>query len=301
MKGAPLTMGTDKPEAAAIDAVIDHAIEQNPHSKSLLEAFRPVIIQQRFLVESLTLQRLDYTTVDENRLKSGVPVIEQIDLLATDGPVKGPALRLATAALKGFPSLAEGIGNFVKLVEKDSINPAEYFSPPKNSTNGAGASWEKEHAMDRELTAFLMSLLSRVILEKRAAEIVAALEGLPWERGYCPICGDFPSIALIEEEGGRRYLHCSSCGHDWSFTRVVCPFCEHEAPQGMDYFFLETAPQESAFICDKCKKYLVTLHRVGDVLDRDLEVSAISLAHLDILMQRKGYAPMTACPWNSLC
>jgi FdhE protein len=38
---------------------------------------------------------------------------------------------------------------------------------------------------------------------------------------------------------------------------------------------------------------------VSDVIIRDLDISAISLAHLDIIMQEKGFQPMTNCAWNA--
>ena len=34
-----------------------------------------------------------------------------------------------------------------------------------------------------------MSLVVRVVLEKRAKEIMEALGAFDWEKGYCPICG----------------------------------------------------------------------------------------------------------------
>jgi FdhE protein len=68
----------------------------------------------------------------------------------------------------------------------------------------------------------------------------------------------------------------------------------------MDYFYIENKTQESAFVCDKCKKYLVTIYRAGKVFARDMDISAISLIHMDIIMQGKGYEPMTACVWNVL-
>jgi FdhE protein len=33
---------------------------------------------------------------------------------------------------------------------------------------------------------------------------------------------------------------------------------------------------------------------------RDLDISAISLVHLDMIMQDKGYESMVACAWNVL-
>ena len=125
-------------------------------------------------------------------------------------------------------------------------------------------------------------------------------ERLTGKKAIAPSAAIFRPLRLIEEEGGKRFLHCSSCGHDWRFTRVVCPYCEKEAPQGMDYFYVENKTQESAFVCDKCKKYLVTLYRAGRLLARDMDISAISLVHLDMIMQDKGYEPMSPCVWNVL-
>jgi FdhE protein len=81
---------------------------------------------------------------------------------------------------------------------------------------------------------------------------------------------------------------------------VVCPYCEKEAPKEMDYYYVENKTQESAFICDQCKKYLVTLYRAGRLHVRDMDISAIALVHIDMIMQDKGYEPMTACAWNVL-
>ncbi|MBN1366213.1 MAG: formate dehydrogenase accessory protein FdhE [Syntrophaceae bacterium] len=179
---------------------------------------------------------------------------------------------------------------------------AELGSSPDSNRNCPGVHTRdsKDLKVSPSNATFLMSLVNRVALEKRAREITAAVGSFDWEKGYCPICGEFPSIALIEEEGGKRFLHCSSCGQDWRFTRISCPYCEKETPKDMEYFYIENKTQEAAFVCDKCKKYLVTLYRAGKVFARDMDVSAISLIHMDMIMQDKGYKPMTICPWNIL-
>jgi len=199
-----------------------------------------------------------------------------------------------------MPSLSEGMGRFCDLIQKGKIVPADYFKTPTGDSISPIDIWKKDIKVSPSNASFLMSLVGRVVLEQRAKEATAELGELTWEKGYCPICGEFPSIALIEEQGGKRFLHCSSCGHDWRFTRVVCPYCEKEASKEMDYFYIEDKTQESAFVCDSCKKYLITLYRAGNLLARDMDISAISLVHLDMLMQDKGYEPMTACAWNIL-
>ena len=120
-----------------------------------------------------------------------------------------------------------------------------------------------------------------------------------WEKGYCPVCGAHPTIAVIREKIPQRWLHCSRCGHEWRFSRMFCPGCEQESPSGLDYFYVEDRRQETAFTCNSCKRYLITLNQISDMGDHDRDVSAMSLIHLDLVMQEKGFTPMTWCEWNA--
>jgi FdhE protein len=289
-------------EASGIDQIIDRAIEQNPHSRDILKAFQPIIARQRKLTASDALKKLDYSAIDQKKLKAGVPVIKQMSLFSPDESesLRKIVLSLATTVKEGLPAMAEGIDHLCGLIQKGKLNPGDYFAAYPDSDNKLMKRWVEELQISEETWLFLLSLTARVVLENRAKEITLYLGDIQWEKGYCPICGEFPSIALIEEEGGKRFLHCSSCGHDWSFTRVLCPYCENEAQQGMDYYYIENKTQESAFICEKCKKYLVTLYRAGNLFARDMDISAISLIHMDMIMQEKGYEPMTSCAWNIL-
>lgn len=288
------------PAASDVGQILDRAVEQNPHATELLKAFGPIVERQRQLTDASPLMAIDYSGVDKEKLKAGVPVIQQILILQANEDLKQITLSLAKAVMEGLPGLAESMARICDLIHSGKMDPADYFKASAELQDSAVDVWRKNIDVSFSNTAFLMSLVSRVVLEQRAREATAALGDFGWDKGYCPICGEFPSIALIEEEGGKRFLHCRSCGQDWRFTRVVCPYCEKEASREMDYFYIEDKTQESAFVCDACKKYLITLYRAGRLLARDMDISAIALVHLDMIMQDKGYEPMTACPWNIL-
>lgn len=293
-------MTPGSPDASGISQIIEYAIEQNPHAGELLKAFKPVIVMQRQLADRAMLEACDYSLVDKQKLKAGIPIIRQATLLSARDDLREIVYSLAGAVKEGMPALAEGVDRFCALARDGKINLNDYFKTPAEGEAMAVDRWGTDLKISPSNASFLMSLAGRVILEQRRNEATAALGAFEWEKGYCPVCGDFPSIALIEEEGGKRFLHCSSCGQDWRFTRVKCPYCEKDSKEGMDYFYVEGRTQESAFICDDCKKYLVTLYRVGHVLPRDMDVSAITLVHLDMIMQDKGYEPMVVCAWNVL-
>ena len=288
---------TTNEETSNLNEIIARATEQNPQNSEIIRAFGPIIIKQRQLAGQPSLKKLDCSLIDKEKLKAGVPVSSQINLFLPEDSWKEIAISLASAVKEGMPQLAENIDQLSNLIQEGRINPKDYFKIYPDGENKSTDVWEGLKISPSN-ASFLMSLVGRVALEQRAKEITAILGAFDWEKGYCPICGSFPSIALIEEEGGKRFLHCSSCGHDWRFTRVVCPYCENDAKQGMDYFYIEKKTQESAFVCDKCKKYLVTLFRAGSLFARDMDIAAINLIHLDMIMQDKGYAPMTVCAWN---
>jgi FdhE protein len=287
-------------ETSDMNQIIERALEQNPQSSELIKAFGPIITRQRELTDSITLPKLDYSSVDKEKLRAGISIIQQISLFTPADPLKEIAVSLSEAVKEGMPKLAGEIDRLSDLITRGKLNLADYFEAHASDENKTMEGWENNLKISPSNATFLLSLVARVLLERRAKEATEALGDFSWEKGYCPICGEFPSIGLIEEEGGKRFLHCSSCGQDWRFTRVVCPYCENQAEQGMDYFYIENKTQESAFVCDKCRKYLVTLYRAGHLHARDMDVSAISLVHLDMIMQEKGYEPMTSCVWNVL-
>ena len=291
---------SDNTETSGMDQIFDRAMEQNPHSAELLKAFRPVMTRQRQLVESLTLPALDYSAIDRDRLRAGVPILRQIPLFSPEDPLEKIALSLAEAVREGMPKLTEEMDRLSALISGGKLRLKDSLEALPAGGDGATQPRANDLAFSPSNASFLWSLTARVLLERRGREAAQALGPFDWEKGYCPVCGEFPSIALIEEEGGKRFLHCSSCGQDWRFTRVVCPYCEKESSKEMEYFYVEGKTQESAFVCDRCKKYLVTLYRAGRLLARDMDVSAVSLVHLDMIMQDKGYEPMVACAWNVL-
>jgi len=291
---------SNNPETSLMDQIIDRAIEQNPHSSNLLKAFGPILTRQRQLSASITMPGMDYSCIDKEKLHAGVSVIQQMNLFLPDDPFNEIALSLTLAVKEGMPKLATEMDRLSELIQKGTLRLAEYFKEKTGGENKTNQHWGNDLNVSPSNATFLLSLVARVLLERRRKESTEMLGVFEWERGYCPVCGEFPSIALIEEEGGKRFLHCSSCGQDWRFTRVVCPYCEKEAQKEMDYFYVENKTQESAFVCDQCNKYLVTLYRAGRLHARDMDISAISLVHLDMIMQEKGYEPMVACAWNVL-
>jgi FdhE protein len=284
---------------ANIADIIDDTIGRNPHSGDILKAFKPIIVAQRRLIEQISLKNIDVQGIDEQKFRQGVAVIRQIVLIAPDDPWNQIAEALLPAIAEGFPALKGDMEKMGKRLKAGEIKIYDYFGAAPNEGETVADGWSSAFQISETAIYLFLMAATRIIMEKRAGALGGAIKNLKWDKGCCPVCGTHPVIAWIEEKGSRRWLHCGQCGTNWVFSRVICPYCENEAQQGMDYFYVENRPQESAFTCDQCKRYLITLNRISDLNDQDLDVTAISLAYLDMIMQDKDFTPMTACLWNS--
>jgi FdhE protein len=279
-----------------IEKLLNDTIEKNPHCKDIINAFRPIIVERYRLIDKVELKNMDFQKIDKRKFKGGMPVIRQATLYRNDDPWEEIALSLIPAMKQGFPALQEDLERLEVLVKNRNISIYDYFKSYPADGDTIVAGWASEFNINAAAVALLLRIITRIILEKRSQHI--KWKGDNWEKGYCPVCGTFPSIAMIKEKIAERWLHCSQCGYEWKFSRVICPYCEDKAYKEMPFFFVDDKGNDCAFACDKCNRYLITLTRMSDLIIRDLDISAISLTHLDIIMQGKGFQPMATCEWN---
>ena len=150
-------------ETSVMDQIIDRAIEQNPHSSELLKAFGPIITRQRQLTASIALPKLDYSSIDKEKLRAGVSVIQQISLFSPDDPFTEIALSLISAVKEGMPKLAEEIDHLSDLISKGKLHLADYFEAQPGDENKAMDGWENNLKISPSNASFLLSLIARVL------------------------------------------------------------------------------------------------------------------------------------------
>lgn len=110
----------------------------------------------------------------------------------------------------------------------------------------------------------------------------------PWEKGYCPVCGNSPVISTFETEG-KRFLTCGFCWHKWPSVRLFCPFCENREAGTLHYLFSEDEKEYRIDVCDRCNRYIknVDIRIVNRFVYLPLE--QIATLHLDIMAKEKGF------------
>ena len=284
---------------STLEKQIEEMNKTNPHSRNILLAFKAILLERKRLVEEGTCMSVDVSPVDTVRLQGGVPVCRQTPLLHPDEPWNEIASAVIPAVEIGFPDLAKELQKIEGGIKSERIGPAEYFTPFPELDDEIARNWAATLGVRPEAMNLVLTSLLRPILEIKARAVTGTLGDITWDKGYCPICGAFPDIAVIKDKISQRWLHCSRCRHEWRFSRVLCPYCDHEGKEeGTPYFFVEGKEQETAFACDQCKRYVVTLNRVSDLGNPDFDVISMGLTHLDVIMQEKGYTPAAFNEWN---
>lgn len=282
--------------SARLARQIENVLERNPQSRTILEAFEPILQETLRQADGMVCAEIDVAVLDRGRFRGGVPVTRQTALLLPEDPWEEVARAMIPAIIRGFPGLREELLILKKAIGDGTINLADTCRAQNGEQTIDG--WAEALAVRREVIDFLLASAAKPILEKRRRSIDEWLQASGWDKGYCPCCGWFPTIAVIHEKIPQRWLHCSQCGQDWRFSRATCPFCSHEAQSDMPYFFVEGREQETAFICTQCKRYLITLNHLSDMEKHDPDVLAMGMMHLDLLMQQEGFIPMELSVWN---
>ncbi len=154
----------------------------------------------------------------------------------------------------------------------------------------------KRHGADARMLGFLAyhSLVPSLVLSSE--QLAVHLKGRPdWEKGYCPICGSPPGLAVLEEEG-VRFFFCSFCLYKWKTRRLFCPHCENTDGAGLHYFFSEKETGYRVHGCDRCGKYLksVDLREIAHPVYPLLEL--LTTLHLDMHARQAGYESPVCLP-----
>jgi len=281
-------------EIEELAAEIDRMAQEKPYAANLLQAFGPLLLgQQRWLA---TMEETTGTfPVDPLRYQSGLSLTQQCRLLLPEDPWQEAGLALAEAIGQGFGQLAQ---DMQRLAQRIKAEPCECFALCEATDDEGLADKARQLGVEPVALQLFRSQLRRWMLAKKARDMRAGIASLSWQKGYCPICGSLPHLAVIREQG-QRWLHCSTCTHQWQFPRLTCPCCDHEDPQETHTLFVVGRQEEFAFTCGKCSRYLLTVNQSGNLCRRSGDLLALGLVHLDYILQEKGLLPMAECAFNT--
>jgi FdhE protein len=153
-----------------------------------------------------------------------------------------------------------------------------------------------ELGLDKKVFSFLFQNSAKPSIKAGMEQLRGELDPETWLKGYCPMCGSLPSLSLLKEEVGKRYLFCSHCGYQWRIDRLFCPFCENKDQESLQYFYGEGEETHRIDFCEKCHQYIKTID-YRNLQESDPVLEDLATLHLDILAIQKGYKRPIPNPW----
>jgi FdhE protein len=194
------------------------------------------------------------------------------------------------------PHMAEQVRKIEETISNDKIDLRKLFK----------GGWREEKigkvvdelVLDRKVFLFLIQSSIRPSIEAGVEHLRSELNSETWLKGYCPLCGSLPSLSLLKEEVGKRYLVCSFCGYQWRTDRILCPFCKSKDQESLHYFYGEGEETHRIDLCDKCHQYIKTID-TRTLIESDPVLEDLTTLHLDLLASQKGYKRPVPNSWTT--
>ncbi|NWG01417.1 MAG: formate dehydrogenase accessory protein FdhE [Syntrophaceae bacterium] len=192
------------------------------------------------------------------------------------------------------PHMAEQVKKIEETIESKKIDLGKLFKEELKEQRIEQVA--EENGLDKKVFSFLIQSSAKPSIEAGMDQLRSEVDPETWLKGYCPLCGSSPSLSLLKEEVGKRYLLCSYCGFQWRMNRLFCPFCNNKDQESLQYFYGEGEQTHRIDICEKCHQYIKTIdQRILGELDPVLE--DLATFHLDLLASQKGYKRHAPNPW----
>jgi len=296
----------------AVSETLERYCLQRPQLEAVLQPFKPLLEERARLAESLASREIDLHWLDMARLEpgnQGVPLLSGAPLDFLASWVELAAETMLPVLQRAMPH-ADRLTAVASAIEENSIDLlpcCEYLLAQDHTALEKVA---QEAKLDPAILRFALEQILAPAVAAMAARLRQKLTETGWRQGFCPVCGTFPSIATLSKPepidldslvggGGKKFLHCSLCGHDWHFRRDACPACENADPGTREMLHAQKARQERIEACTRCKAYFLCIDLREYSQDPDLSVAPLGLMHLDVIAAQKGYVPLAPAPWNT--
>lgn len=274
-------------------------IAEKPDLQGVITSFAGMFEASQKVQELFGSWDIDTSEVTPERLAQGESLVSMIPLADFNEQVAPAVAIMFPAMIDAFSTIAEDVEKIEAAAKTEGVDLHQSLLDMLGGDEDALKKSAVASDVPYEVLVFVLSQLLSPFLRSQARAMAAASDVSTWQKGYCPVCGSFPSVAYLIGEGGKRWLHCAECGHEWRFQRQVCPNCEDNASKGLDYFYIEDRLSERAYLCKECKKYLLTIDIRELALKPNMDLAPIGLIPLDVKAQEEGYSPLVDLPWNS--
>lgn len=294
-----MTEGRSAQEASArVQRAIERMRDDVPQLATIFDAFGELLAAQAALKAELPAMSRADLAIDPIQYSQGALILGKDAFALSPEDLQKASENLLPAIKKGFPKIQDQLNVIKQAIANTDPDSGFCLTGLKMRSLKEIEKSASDLAIDAGILQFVLAQLAKPFAQKQAEALEPLPQDLHWFKGYCPICGSWPEMGFLEGKEGRRWLRCSFCGHEWTFMRTKCPFCESEDQDKLEILFAEDRNFERAELCYSCMKYLVSIDLRDRIDDIAREVAPLGLVYLDVLAQEKGFSPGAICGWN---
>lgn len=261
-----------------------------PSYQEILGFWKNVFIAQE---ESRTEIILEPVTIEQSLLdlkkNSEMPLIDPSQFQVDTDSASQLLVKICQLAILHAPNLSENAAHLKSTVDGGGINPQQLFDSILSDHQSQLENISRQ--LDIPVSELMLFGYHSIIpsLSICAQQLVAYLDDAHQHiHGYCPICGNQPDLAILDE-AGKKSLTCHFCRHQWITKRMGCSFCDNLEPDKQQYFYSAEEKEYRVNLCDNCNKYLkvVDLRHMNRYFYPALE--SITTLHLDMKAREQGF------------
>ena len=148
-------------------------------------------------------------------------------------------------------------------------------------------------------TVAVLGQLSAMPLLLNAAGTLSAESSRTWQRGYCPVCGAWPSMVEMRGIQRERRMRCGCCSSDWLLPVLRCAFCDEVHHRKLGSFANEGEEHLLRVeTCASCHGYLKSITTLGALTFTALAAKDLSTVTFDLAASDRGFARPVRPGWR---
>ncbi len=272
-----------------VEKAVETAIKNNPAYADMLSFYGRLFVAQEKSKARLQIEPLNIPNdVLIVKKREKFPLIEIKDFPYDKNESTSLFITICNLAKKANPKLAASASILLNADDRDA-KPESLMSALLNGNEAIFENVSEKLEIEKQILGLITYHSLKPSLSSGAIQLSVYLDkDEPGLRGYCPICGSFPILSILEGEGARSLI-CSFCWHQWPVKRAYCPFCDHSDDKKLHYIFSEEEKELRVDLCSNCNKYLKTVdtRRTERLIYPPLE--QVTTLHLDIKAREEGF------------
>jgi FdhE protein len=231
------------------------------------------------------------------KLSTGTPLLQGIALEFERDKMHELMLRLAIALESDGGKKRGQYRRIRRALEEGRLEVDTLLASVAAGTDATVASAAQEFQVDPGLLRALAHNTLKPAMRLICRQLTPLVDGIPWDRGYCFICGSGAALGELQDHQLQKHLRCGQCGADWAFPRLSCSHCGNDDHHTLGLLYPDPWDGHARIeICDRCGGYLKVIVSFAPTPADHLPIEDLDTLHLDYIAQAHSYTRVPVEP-----